>query len=228
MTRIFAFISPLARPRRALTATALATLVLAGCGSESPSDGGSESKPGSSVSAEESATSSGPEQAGFMAMLDKVAQPCLETESETGPGPSHKRPAGSVKEGKESLAPGETPPAVPIEPGAPTGPAAELNDRDWCMSVQHEQRIVQALQAVSEPTPAKVRKVLNDLGYIDERIHSLRQDGRFTRFYLDLREKGGLLCEEGLAAGMETDISACVASAVGPFTVAAPGEQRGC
>ncbi|OUD00781.1 hypothetical protein [Streptomyces swartbergensis] len=226
MTRIFASISPLVRPRRALTATALATLVLAGCGSESPSDGGSESKPGSSVGAEKSATSSGPEQAGFMAMLDKIAQPCLETGTgtETGPGPSRKRPTGSAKEGKESLAPGETPPAVPIEPGAPTGPEAELNDRDWCMSVQHEQRIVQALQAVSEPTPAKVRKVLNDLGYIDERIHGLRQDGKVTRFYLDLREKGGRLCEEGLAAGVETDSSACVASAVGPFTVAGPGE----
>ncbi|SOR76704.1 hypothetical protein SCNRRL3882_0187 [Streptomyces chartreusis NRRL 3882] len=163
-----------------------------------------------------------------MAMLHKVAQPCLESESETQTetesGPSHKRPTGSGKEGRESLAPGETPPAVPIEPGAPTGPEAELNDRDRCMSVQHEQRIGQALQAVSEPTPAKVRKVLNDLGYIDERIHGLRQDGKFTRFYLDLRERGGRLCEEGLAAGVETDISACVASAVGPFTVAGPGE----
>ncbi|MFF8670236.1 hypothetical protein [Streptomyces sp. NPDC015242] len=224
MTRIFASTSPLVLPRRALTATALATLVLAGCGSEDASGSGSRSKPGGSVSIEESATSPGPEQAAFMAMLDKVALPCLGTETETGPGPSRRRPAGTAKERQESLAPGETPPAVPIEPGAPTGPETELNDRDWCMSVQHEQRIVEALQAVPEPTPARVRKVLNDLGYTDERIHGLRQDGKFTRFFLDLREKGGRLCEEGLAAGVETDISACVASAAGPFTIMGPEE----
>ncbi|MFC8867847.1 hypothetical protein ACFUAC_09360 [Streptomyces sp. NPDC057148] len=159
-----------------------------------------------------------------MAMLDEVAEPCRETETETDtePGPSRKRPSGSAE--KRSLAPGETPPAAPVEPGAPTGPEAELNDRDRCRSVQHEQRIVQALQAVPEPTPAKVRRVLNDLGYIDERIHGLEQDGERTRFHLDLREKGGRLCEEGLAAGMETGISVCVATAEGPFTVTKPGE----
>ncbi len=216
MTRTSASIGSLARPRRVLAATALSLLVLAGCGSE----------PGSSVSAEESAPSTGAEQAGFMAMLDEIAQPCLETETETetGQGPSRKRPTGSAGAGEEGPVPGEISPAAPIEPAAPTGPEAELNDREWCASVQHEQRVVQALQAVSEPTPAKVRKALNDLGYIDERIHGLRQDGTRTRFYLDLREKGGRLCEEGSAAGVETEISACVASAAGPFAVSGPGE----
>ncbi|MFE7790663.1 hypothetical protein [Streptomyces sp. NPDC057460] len=221
MTRISASIGTFPRPLGALTATVLAALALAGCGSEGRSDGGSQSRPGSSVGAKESATSSGPKQATFMAMLDKVAQPCSATKK-TGPGPVDKPPVSP--EAKESLGLGETPPAGPIEPGAPTGPEAELNDRDWCASVQHEQRIVQALQSVSEPTPAKVRKTLNDLGYIDVRIHDLKQDGKVTRFYLDLREKGGRLCEEGLAAGEETDISACVAPADGPFTVTSPGE----
>ncbi|MFH9570164.1 hypothetical protein ACH4MG_06405 [Streptomyces sp. NPDC017454] len=225
MTRIRASISMLARPRRALTATALATLVLVGCGSESPAGGRSQSKPGS-----------GTEHAGFTAMLAEVAQPCSstgetetepgtgsETEVDTGPRPADARPTGPAGNGEESLAPGETPPDAPIEPGAPTGPAAELNDRDWCASVQHEQRVVEALQRVPEPTPAKVRKILNDLGYIDERIHDLKQDGRATRFYLDLREKGGRLCEKGLAAGVETDVSACVVPPAGPFTVASAG-----
>ncbi|MFF1685826.1 MULTISPECIES: hypothetical protein [unclassified Streptomyces] len=162
-----------------------------------------------------------------MAMLDKLAQPCSST-GDTGPGPADKRPTSPERkptspERKESLALGETPPADPIAPGAPTGPEAELNDRDWCASVQHEQRIVQALQTVSEPTPAQVRKTLNELGYIDERIHNLKQDGKVTRFYLDLREKGGHLCEEGLAAGEATEISACVAPADGPFAIATPG-----
>ncbi len=218
MTRNRASLSPLVPPRRALAATALAALALAGCGSESPHDGGARSEPGGTVGAKESATPPGPEQAAFTAMLERVAQPCStagENGTETGQGPTGRRPAGSA--GRESLAPGETPPDDPIEPGAPTGPEAELNDRDWCASVQHEQRIVEALQAVPEPTPAKVRKTLNDLGYIDERIHGLEQVGRTTRFRLDLREKGGRLCENGSAAGEETDISPCVAPAAGPF-----------
>ncbi|MFD6555574.1 hypothetical protein [Streptomyces sp. NPDC058398] len=94
-----------------------------------------------------------------------------------------------------------------------------MSDRDRCASVQHEQRIVQALQAVSEPTPAKVRKALNSLGYIDERIHGLQQDSRATPFYLDLRESGGRLCEAGLAAGEETYVTVCTAPATGGFAV---------
>ncbi|MFG2659140.1 hypothetical protein [Streptomyces sp. NPDC048425] len=94
-----------------------------------------------------------------------------------------------------------------------------MNDRDWCASLQHEQRIIQALQTVAEPTPAKVRKTLNGLGYVDEHIHGLKQDGKATRFYLDLREKGGRLCEAGLAAGERTDITVCAVPATGPFAV---------
>ncbi|MGC9500959.1 hypothetical protein [Streptomyces sp. WG7] len=229
MTRTSASLSTLARPRRALTATALAVLVLAGCGSERPSEGEARTKPGAGAATEKSAATSSPGQAGFMAMLGKVAQPCSSTGrtgtgAEAGPGPADKRPTGSEGEREESLAPGGTPPAGPIEPGASAGPEAELDDRDWCASVQHEQRIVQALQAVPEPTPAKVRKTLNDLGYIDERIHGLAQDGKVTRFRLDLRENGGRLCEEGLAAGAETELSPCVAPATGPFTVESPGK----
>ncbi|WP_406727304.1 hypothetical protein WJ438_25465 [Streptomyces sp. GD-15H] len=100
-----------------------------------------------------------------------------------------------------------------------------MNDRDWCASVQHEQRIIQALQEVSEPTPAKVRKTLNSLGYIDERIHGLKQDGKTTRFYLDLRESGGRLCEAGLAAGEETDVTVCTVPATGAFAVTETKEQ---
>ncbi|MFP3989373.1 hypothetical protein U9R90_18145 [Streptomyces sp. E11-3] len=216
MTRVPASTNTVARLRHALAATALAALVLTGCGSEGVGDGEPLGKPGGSGAATARATPPSTEQAAFMAMLDKFARPCPLAD-ETGPGPVGKKP--TAPEERDSLAPGETPPTDPIEPGAPTGPEAELNDRDWCASVRHEQRIVQALQAVAEPTPAKVRKVLNGLGYIDERIHGLKQDGKATRFYLDLREHGGRLCEEGSAAGPETDVVACIAPATGAFTV---------
>ncbi|MFM9575123.1 hypothetical protein [Streptomyces turgidiscabies] len=149
-------------------------------------------------------------------MLDEVAQPCPSTD-EAASAPTGLQPT-SVPAAR-SLAPGETPPTDPIEPGAPTGPETELNDRDWCASVQHEQRIIQALQAVSDPTPAKVRKTLNSLGYIDERIHGLKQEGKATRFSLDLREKGGQLCETGLAAGEESDVTVCANPATGEVAV---------
>ncbi|MEW1829363.1 hypothetical protein [Streptomyces sp. NPDC088196] len=165
-----------------------------------------------------SATPPTAEQAAFAAMLDKVAQPCPSAGgSASAPGPADQKPTDSA--GEQTLAPGTTPPAEPVEPGAPTEAGAKLSERDRCASVQHEQRIIEALQAVSEPTPTKVRKALNGLGYIDERIHDLKQDGKVTRFYLDLREKGGQLCEKGLAADEETDVTACMAPTTGSFTL---------
>lgn len=207
---------------RVLAVAALAALALSGCGSNEPSGSGPEAGPSGSADSEVIATSSSPEQVAFAAMLDRVAQPCLSTGAALGPtdknasGPTRKKPTGPA--GQQSLAP-RVPPTDTIEPGAPTGPEAELNDRDWCASVQHEQRIIEALQKVSEPTPAKVRKALNDLGYIDERIHGLEQDGEATRFYLDLRESGGRLCEAGRAAGEVTDVNVCAAPATGAFAV---------
>ncbi|MFI6862226.1 hypothetical protein ACIBKZ_20380 [Streptomyces sp. NPDC050421] len=87
------------------------------------------------------------------------------------------------------------------------------------MSARHQEHIAQALLKVAEPTPAKVRRTLNSLGYPDERIHGLKQDGKSTRFHLDLRENGGKLCEAGLAAGETTEVYTCAALAAGPFTV---------
>ncbi|MEW1697917.1 hypothetical protein [Streptomyces sp. NPDC091278] len=94
-----------------------------------------------------------------------------------------------------------------------------LNARDRCASVQHEQRVVETLQAVAKPTPANVREALNGLGYIDEHIHDLIQDGATTRFHLDLRESGGRLCEVGTAAGKATEMTPCTTPATGAFTV---------
>jgi hypothetical protein len=115
----------------------------------------------------------------------------------------------------------ETPPSGAVEPVAPTaGPEVELNDRDRCAGNLHEQRIAQVLWDLAEPTPAKVRTVLNDLGYVDARIHDLRQSGATTRFLLDLRGPGGRLCLDGSAAAKRTVVEMCVAPASGPFTPA--------
>ncbi|MEV6962438.1 hypothetical protein AB0M97_25260 [Streptomyces sp. NPDC051207] len=224
-------ISASAHHGRVLAVAALAALVLSSCGNEEPTGSGLRGGSDRSAGPMASATSSSPEQAAFAAMLDKVAQPCSSTDAaasvpadENASGPIDKRPTGP--DGEQSLAPGQAPPTGPIEPGAPTGPGTELSDRDWCASVQHEQRIVQALQTVSEPTPAEVRKTLNSLGYIDERIHGLKQEGEATRFYLDLRESGGRLCESGLAAGEETSVTVCTALATEAFAVDKEVEEQ--
>ncbi|WP_395571901.1 hypothetical protein [Streptomyces sp. BK79] len=206
-----------ARHRHGLATVSLAaltSLALTGCGSEL-NDGTPQRESAKNLTPQERPSHPSPEQEAFAAMLATYAQTC----PAPGGKPSVPPAEPADLEPTQSLAPGERPPAEPIEPAPPTGPEAELNDRDWCASVHHEQRIVEALQKVAQPTPATVRKTLNDLGYIDEHIHGLKQDGRTTRFYLDLRESGGRLCETGLAAGETSDVTPCVALASGPFTV---------
>lgn len=192
------------RPRHTLAITALAALALAACGTEKTSASGLQSKPADTAEA----------QPGLTETLDKIERSCPPS------APPEAPPSGPAK----PLPHGVTPPSNPIEPIAPTaGPEVELNARDWCASNLHEERIAQALWDLADPTPAKVRTILNDLGYVDERIHDLKQSGATTRFFLDLRDKGGRLCLAGSAAGEKTVVDKCVAPVSGPFT---PGQQN--
>ncbi|MES5823266.1 hypothetical protein [Streptomyces sp. RG80] len=181
-------------------------LALAACGTEETGAGGSRSNSADSAEAQSGAA--------FTKMLNQVAQQCPPS---AAPEPPPSGPA-------EPLPSGATAPSDAIEPIAPTaGPEVELNARDWCASNLHEERITQALWDLADPTPTKVRKILNDLGYIDERIHDVKQSGTTTRFFLDLRDQGGRLCLDGSAAGEQTVVDKCVAPATGPFT---PGERQ--
>ncbi|MFI7324071.1 hypothetical protein ACIBQ3_05170 [Streptomyces rubiginosohelvolus] len=212
MTHIRGPISVFTPGRRVLAAAALTVLALAGCGTEQSEGGRQSGTPGSSTVSQQPS----PEQGSAQALFDRFEKACPE------PGVNARRPTGASKpdtEEPETIAPGETPPAEPIEPAYPTGPEVELDDRDWCVSAHHEQRIIAALQMLADPTAAKVRTTLNGLGYTDERIHHLKQDGKKTRFHLDLREDGGRLCESGVAAGAVSDVVPCVAAAEGPFKV---------
>ncbi|MER7719750.1 hypothetical protein ABTX99_22895 [Streptomyces flaveolus] len=179
---------------------ALAALALTACGTEKTGVGGPQSDPADTAGVRPNAA--------FAGMLSKVAQQCPPS------APPEAPPTGPA----ETLPSGVTPPTDAIEPIAPTaGPEVELNARDWCAGNLHEERIAQALWDLANPTPAKVRTILNDLGYIDERIHGLEQSGTSTRFLLDLRDQGGRLCLDGSAAGEQTVVDKCVAPATGPF-----------
>ncbi|WP_099055163.1 hypothetical protein [Streptomyces vietnamensis] len=186
MTEIPAQVGQFVRPLRIISATALAALVLVGCGTQQ--QGAGDVRDGSSAGA---ATDRA-----FTAMLDEVARSCPE------PGPVEK------------------PPGDAAAPAPTAGPEVELNARDWCASALHEERITREVWELADPAPDKVRKVLNDLGYIDERIHGLRQSGTATTFALDLRDKGGRLCVNGSVDGDRTLVEACVAPRKGPFSSA--------
>ncbi|MGW5777675.1 hypothetical protein [Streptomyces sp. NPDC003863] len=193
--------------------TALAALALAACGSEQPGRPGGRAESVDAVSATKDAA--------FIKMLDEVAREC--------PPPGTKREAPPTPEGEPPTAPVEPPPGATVkpppggavEPIAPTaGPEAELDARDWCAGVQHEQRVAEVLLQLKQPDPAQVRKVLNGLGYIDERIHALKRSGTVAKFVIDLRDKGGRLCLDGTANGELTEVDACVAPADGTFDIA--------
>ncbi|MGW4780845.1 hypothetical protein ACWEPA_29855 [Streptomyces filamentosus] len=213
MTQTTALRRPLARPVLALAAAALASLALVGCGEQGGTGPATVSAGNAATSAAptSAAPTTPPGQAAYEAMLAKVAQTCPPPGEKPAAPPS---PAAPPK-GEQSVAPDGSVPSQPVL----DGPETELDTREWCVSVQHEQRVLEVLQKVAKPTPATVRKALNGLGYIDAHIHDLAQDGAVVSFRLDLRESGGRLCETGTAAGEESDIDPCLASATGPFTV---------
>ncbi|GHH56599.1 hypothetical protein GCM10018773_62800 [Streptomyces candidus] len=201
--------------RSTLAMTTLAVLTLAACGSEQPGPRGERGSSADAVSARSDAGD-----AAFIKMLDEVAREC--------PPPGAKResppaPVGEAPTAPAGAPPGATvpPPGGAVEPVAPTaGPEVELDARDWCAGVQHEQRVAEAVLQLKQPDPAQVRKVLNGLGYIDERVHGLRQSAAVTTFVIDLRVKGGRLCLDGTANGDLTEVEACVAPKDGPFDIA--------
>lgn len=231
MRRILALTRPVApfprRSRLTLAITALAALALVACGTEMTSVGGPRSKATDTAGARSSAA--------FTEMLNKVAQPCPSGSAGAlhwGPprGPQSNSPAAEPQTGQVQTPPSgpaaepQTPPSGPVEPIAPTaGPEVELNARDWCASTLHEERVTHALWNLTDPTPTKVRKILNHLGYVDERIHGLKQSGATTRFFLDLRDEGGRLCLEGSAEGEKTIVESFAGPETGPF---APGKRK--
>ncbi|MER7112604.1 hypothetical protein [Streptomyces sp. NPDC000229] len=189
--------------------TAISVLALGACGTEHTEKttvGGEQTKRADAVGGQPGPT--------LTQIRDRIERSCPPSAPPVPP------PTGPA----ETLPPGAKVPSDAIEPIAPAaGPEVELNARDWCASHLHEERIAQALWSLVDPTPTKVRAILNGLGYVDERIHDLEQSGATTRFFLDLREEGGRLCLEGSAAGEKTVVDKCVAPATGPFT---PGGQK--
>jgi len=194
------------RPRLTLAITAFAVLALGACGTAKTTTGigGEQAVRAEGVGSRQS----GP---GLAEIQEHIEQSC------PPPGAPPVAPPTPAPAGEE--VPDDM--VLPIEPTV--GPEFELNARDWCAGNLHEERIAGALWDLTDPTPAKVRTILNDLGYVDERIHDLKQSGTATRFFLDLRERGGRLCLNGSAAGEQTVVDKCVAPATGPFT---PGEQK--
>ncbi|WP_158778718.1 hypothetical protein [Streptomyces cellulosae] len=207
------------RPRLSFAVAALATLALAACGSEETSAGGLHNKAADTVRAHTITTSpSADQQVAFMDMLDTIAQPCFpDSPSQQEPTPPGEKPPTTPV---EMLPIDKTPPASPpAASGSPATPQkVELGATEKCAGRLHAERITKALSGMTDPTPAKVRQILNDLGYIDERIHDLMKSGPTTRFFIDLRFMGGSLSLDGSVTGTKAVIEAFGTPETGPFT----------
>ncbi|MFB7553621.1 hypothetical protein [Streptomyces sp. NPDC056154] len=194
---------------RVLTGTgaaALAMVALAACGNEQP--GGGQRNTANSMGAQASATSPSPDaQVAFMEMLERVGAPCvpdtLAAAVSDDPGPGEHPPARP----SELLPVDEKPPTDAPSPTT-TSEQPELNGVEACEGREHGKRITKALTGLDKPTTIQVRQELNNLGYIDSRIHVLTTERGVVRFYLDLRVMGGQLALKGTAAGKKTAVGA--------------------
>ncbi|MEU2912793.1 hypothetical protein ACWCQ0_11605 [Streptomyces massasporeus] len=203
-----AAVHTLRRSRVTRVTAVAATVGLAACGTERAGTGVGVNSP--------AGTAKDRPGTAFSKMLDEFTETCPADGQPQAPPTG---PANGVPPGAE-----ETPPSDAVEPIAPTaGPEVELNARDRCAGHLHEERVTQALWDLRNPSPADVRTILNDLGYVDERIHGLRKSGTATRFSLDLRDRGGRLCMAGSAAGTRTVADMCVAPATASFR---PGQRK--
>ncbi|MEV8597974.1 hypothetical protein [Streptomyces sp. NPDC052012] len=176
------------RPALALTVTALAALTL--------TTACGTQKPSATVSGQQA------REAAFATMWNKVGRSCPSRTTPPDPLPTDD-PATEELEA----------PLPPTE-----GPGVDMDAYDWCARFLHEERVARALWDLPAPDPAEVRRILNDLGYPDERIHGLERSGQATRFLLDLRVDGGRLALKGSAAGERTDIEGYAAPRTGPLT----------
>ncbi|MFJ7265705.1 hypothetical protein ACIQV3_03410 [Streptomyces sp. NPDC099050] len=201
------------RPLLPVALTALAVLALGACGTAKATGSGEAAAPAAPAASAKPAAAAQPmgrlSSPALAEIQAHIAQSCPAPGTLQG-GPPSPQPAPP---GAEAQNPGVT----PIAPTA--GPMVELDTRDWCAGVSHEQQVYLAVEKIAEPTPAKVRAALNAAGYPDERIHDLEQSGATTHFSLDLRENGGRLCVRGAVGGGEEPVTdKCVAPASGPFT----------
>ncbi|MFJ2651474.1 hypothetical protein ACIO1C_32720 [Streptomyces sp. NPDC087420] len=203
-----------------LAVAALAALALTACGTAKPGAGGSRGASAGPVGVRLDAPSPGPDpEMAFLRMLTTVAEPCT-FDSPTGDDsiPEGDRP----RSGPPGRLPvGDAPSGLPPAPTPERG--TELNDVDRCERHLHEERVGRALSDLADPTPARVRRILNDLGYIDTRIHGLKRSGATTRFFVDLRFMGGRLALKGSAAGARTVVEGFGVRETGPFD---PGASR--
>ncbi|MEU7024624.1 hypothetical protein ABZ990_28845 [Streptomyces sp. NPDC046203] len=171
----------------------------------------------------------------FMKMRLAVGRPCHPGDPTEPPasaeppeptGPSGRPVTPRTSRPAEPLPVGEPPSQPPASSARPARPASEeeLTSDARCQARLHAARIAKELDALSDPTPERVRAALKALGYTDGRINGLERTGRTTRFVLDLRLLEDPLCLEGeVTAGTTVIKPFGVASDVKAGDVKRPG-----
>ncbi|WP_330459157.1 hypothetical protein OIB37_21080 [Streptomyces sp. NBC_00820] len=191
------------RPRRALAVAALAAVSLAVGAAGTASAAGLPGRPAAGGGAWTAAVVPAQrQQAAFLDMLNTVRQMCVPT-----PLPEHEQPTPRERPQpplSTALTAGQAPPSRTL-------PMPELGPVEECEGVVHVQRVTQALRGLDRPSPARVRKALNRVGYIDAHIHGLEQFRGTTHFYLDLRFKGSALWVAGSVSSKKVTVEAFAA-----------------
>ncbi|MFD7548269.1 hypothetical protein ACFV0R_09485 [Streptomyces sp. NPDC059578] len=202
MTRTTDAHSTLIRPRLRLTlaVTALGALALA-AGATTANAGAAPAAPAATTVAVGPAQPRVDPEVDFMAMLTDVAAPCRAADSPPPPPPVD--PEG--KPFTEGNLPGDL-----------SREERELSPVEWCAKHLHEERVTRALDDLAKPTPREVRRVLNELGYVDGRITYLQQSGATPKFLIDLRAMDGELALKGTAAGPDTVVDGFAAPQADP------------
>ncbi|MFF2521407.1 hypothetical protein [Streptomyces liangshanensis] len=207
-------------PGATLAIAALAALALSACGTTKAGSAHARDVSAGAVGARPATGAPRPDaETAFLEMLTTVGEPCVEVT----PGRDDVIPPGER--------PRNRPERIPPIGAAPSGPPAtlapdrgtELHEDEWCERRLHEERVGRALRSLARPTPARVRKVLNRLGYTDSRIHGLGRSGATTRFFVDLRFLGSRLALRGTAAGPRSVVEGFGVFESGPFD---PGAVR--
>lgn len=199
-------------------ATALSLGTLVACGTENTGKGGGAA-PGSGAGGVRATPAAVPPatdpEVEFMKMRIAVGQPCypdFPTEPPEPPASPGEEPARTPG---GPLPTDERPPGppAPATPSARPASTVELDPAQRCEARLHVRRITKELDALPDPTPARVGAALNKLGYIDGRIRGLERTDGTTRFVLDLRLFEDPLCLSGSVKGGTTAITAFGVSA---------------
>ncbi|MGX2996356.1 hypothetical protein JNUCC64_19120 [Streptomyces sp. JNUCC 64] len=155
----------------------------------------------------------------FLYLIHWVGQPCSWPQPDRPTAtktPTTKAPTTKAPRTAPTTAP-KAPEGIGLPDTRPAPGKPSLNVVERCEAPLHAARIARALKPVKRLTPARVRQVLNQDGYYDKVLHGVKRWGKGTQFVIDLRLPGGSLGLVGQVAPGKTVFTPVAVAPTGPF-----------